>query len=112
VKTGRLVMEELAKLMNGKGKIGILAGNQNAPNLQNRVKGVKEEAAKSPGIQILGTFKSHRDAAGRSRRSHARHLRVSRHQGWAMIGRVGAVHAGAAHRSRPEARERSRPSTR
>lgn len=56
IKTGHLVMAELAKLMNGKGKIAILAGNQNAPNLQNRVKGVKEEATKSPGIQILGTF--------------------------------------------------------
>ena len=56
VKTGRLVMEELAKLMNGKGKIGILAGNQNAPNLRSRVDGVKQEAAKYPNIKIAGTF--------------------------------------------------------
>src|SRR4029450_5616719 len=55
-KTGRLVMAALAKLLTGKGKIGILAGNQNAPNLQRRVQGVKAEAAKTPGIQILGTF--------------------------------------------------------
>src|SRR4051812_11121053 len=38
---GRLVMEELSKLMDGKGTVAILAGNQAAPNLRNRVKGVK-----------------------------------------------------------------------
>ena len=36
---GEQVMSELGKLMNGKGKIAIFAGNQNAPNLQHRVKG-------------------------------------------------------------------------
>ena len=85
-KTGRLVMEELAKLMNGKGKIGILAGNQNAPNLQNRVKGVKEEAAKSPGIQILGTFnhvETPQDAAAEVVRVGNAYPDL---QGWAMIG--------------------------
>src|SRR5215208_693456 len=56
VKTGHLVMEELAKLMDGKGKIAILAGNQNAPNLQRRVQGAKDEAAKHPGMQIVGVF--------------------------------------------------------
>src|SRR5919197_5187444 len=37
VKCGEQVMEELAKGMGGKGIIAILAGNQNAPNLQKRV---------------------------------------------------------------------------
>src|SRR3954470_21651805 len=41
VKCGERVMEELAKLLNGKGVVAILAGNQNAPNLQKRVEGVK-----------------------------------------------------------------------
>jgi ABC-type sugar transport system substrate-binding protein len=35
-------MEQLAKEMGGKGVVAILAGNQNAPNLQKRVQGVKE----------------------------------------------------------------------
>jgi ribose transport system substrate-binding protein len=86
VKTGRLVMSELAKLMNGKGKIGILAGNQNAPNLQNRVRGVKEEAAKTPGIQILGTFnhvETPQDAAAEVVRVGNAYPDL---QGWAMIG--------------------------
>ena len=55
VKTGEAVMRELAAQMNGKGKIAILAGNQNAPNLRKRVDGVKQEAAKTPGISIAGT---------------------------------------------------------
>src|SRR5688572_27475580 len=86
VKTGNLVMSELATLMQGKGKIAILAGNQNAPNLQNRVKGVKEEAAKSPGIQIIGTFnhiETPQDAAAEVVRVGNAYPDI---QGWAMIG--------------------------
>jgi ribose transport system substrate-binding protein len=53
---GTQVMDELAKQMNGKGRIGIIAGNQNAPNLQKRVQGVVETAKKYPGITIVNTF--------------------------------------------------------
>jgi ribose transport system substrate-binding protein len=86
VKTGNLVMAELAKLMNGQGKIGIIAGNQNAPNLQNRVKGVKDEAAKTPGIQIVGTFnhtETPQDAAAEVVRVKNAYPDI---QGFAMIG--------------------------
>ena len=86
IKTGNMVMSELAKLMNGKGKIAILAGNQNAPNLQRRVQGVKEEAAKTPGIQILGTFnhiETPQDAAAEVVRVNNAYPDI---QGWAMIG--------------------------
>ena len=85
-KTGRLVMAELAKLLNGKGKIAILAGNQNAPNLQRRVQGVKAEAAKTPGIQILGTFnhiETPQDAAAEVIRVQNAYPDVN---GWAMVG--------------------------
>src|SRR5690349_11698674 len=57
IKTGQQTMAELATLMCGKGKVAILARNQNAPNLQRRVQGAKEEAAKHPGMQIIGVFK-------------------------------------------------------
>src|SRR6185503_13674048 len=43
VKTGEMVMKELAAQMHEKGSIAILAGNQNAPNLRKRVDGVKQE---------------------------------------------------------------------
>lgn len=49
---GQVIMAELVKSMNGSGKVAILGGNQSAPNLQKRVAGAREEAAKHPGIQL------------------------------------------------------------
>ena len=43
---GQLTVELLAKAMGEKGTIAILAGNQRAPNLQNRVVGAKESPRK------------------------------------------------------------------
>ena len=86
IKTGQAVMAELATLMGGKGKVAILAGNQNAPNLQKRVQGVKEEAATSPGIQIIGTFnhvETPQDAAAEVTRVGNAYPDI---QGWAMVG--------------------------
>jgi len=86
VAMGRQVMDELAKQMGGKGKIAILAGSQNAPNLQNRVKGVNEAAAKYPGIVILNTFyhvETPQDAAAEVLRAQTAYPDI---QGWAMIG--------------------------
>src|SRR5688500_4122101 len=40
IKTGEAVMATLAEQLNGNGVVAILAGNQNAPNLQARVQGV------------------------------------------------------------------------
>ncbi len=84
--TGQRTMAELAILMGGKGKVAILAGNQNAPNLQNRVNGVKTEAAKHPGITIVGTFnhiETPQDAASEVIRVNNAYPDVT---GWAMIG--------------------------
>jgi len=83
---GKQVMQELAKQMNGKGKIAILGGSQNAPNLQKRVAGVKEEAKKYPGITILNTFyhaETPQDAAAEVMRAQNAYPGI---QGWAMIG--------------------------
>jgi ribose transport system substrate-binding protein len=86
MKTGRAVMEELARLMGGKGAVAILAGNQNAPNLQRRVQGVREEAAKYPGIRIVDAFhhiETPQDAAAEVVRVNNAYPEV---RGWAMIG--------------------------
>src|ERR1051326_1658999 len=56
VRRGERVLEELAKAMGGKGVVAVLAGNQNAPNLQKRVQGVKNAAKKFPGIKIRDTY--------------------------------------------------------
>ena len=86
VKMGVQVMDELAKQLGEKGKIAIIAGNQNAPNLQNRVKGVRETAAKYPGITILNAFyhaETPQDAAAEVLRIKNAYPDV---QGFAMIG--------------------------
>jgi ribose transport system substrate-binding protein len=86
MKTGQTTMAELAKLMGGKGKVAILAGNQNAPNLQRRVQGAKDEAAKHPGMQIVGTFnhiETPQDAAAEVIRVDNAYPDI---QGWAMVG--------------------------
>jgi ribose transport system substrate-binding protein len=86
IKTGEAVMKELAPLMNEKGKVAILAGNQNAPNLRNRVAGVKQEATKHPGITIVDTFyhlETPQDAAAEVIRVQNAYPEIT---GWAMIG--------------------------
>jgi ribose transport system substrate-binding protein len=86
VKTGRAVLEELAKQMGDKGSFAILAGNQNAPNLRKRVEGVKQAAAEHPGMTIIDTFyhiETPQDAAAEVIRVQNAYPQI---QGWAMIG--------------------------
>jgi len=85
-KCGEQVMEELAKVMNGKGIVAILAGNQNAPNLQKRVAGAKDAAKKYPGITIRDTYyhkETPQDAAARVEQVMQANPDIT---GWAMIG--------------------------
>jgi ribose transport system substrate-binding protein len=86
VKCGEDVMNNLAKVMGGKGVVAILAGNQNAPNLQKRVQGVKDAAKKYPGIKILDTYyhkETPQDAAARVEQVMQANPEIT---GWAMIG--------------------------
>jgi ribose transport system substrate-binding protein len=86
VRCGERVMEELAKAMDGKGVVAILAGNQNAPNLQKRVQGVKNAAKKYPGITIRDTFyhkETPQDAAAKVEQVMQANPDIT---GWAMVG--------------------------
>jgi ribose transport system substrate-binding protein len=86
IKTGRTVMAELATLLNGDGAIAILAGNQNAPNLQLRAQGVRDEAANYPGIRVVATFnhiETPQDAAAEVIRVMNAYPEIT---GWAMVG--------------------------
>lgn len=86
LKCGEQVMDELAKIMNGKGVVAILAGNQNAPNLQKRVQGVKNAAKKFPGITIKETYyhkETPQDAAAKVEQVMQSNPEIT---GWAMIG--------------------------
>jgi ribose transport system substrate-binding protein len=83
---GEDLMRELANLLGGKGRVAILAGNQNAPNLRRRVEGIKAEAAKYRGIQIVGTYyhaETPQDAAAEVIRVHNANPGI---KGWAMAG--------------------------
>ncbi len=86
VQCGEQVMEELAKAMDGKGIVAILAGNQNAPNLQKRVQGVKDAARRYPGIKIRETYyhkETPQDAAAKVEQVMQANPDIA---GWAMIG--------------------------
>ena len=86
IECGKQTMEELAKVMKGKGVVAVLAGNQNAPNLQKRVQGVKEVAAKFPGITIRDVYyhkETAQDAAAKVEQVMQANPDIT---GWAMIG--------------------------
>ena len=83
---GQEVMVELVKQIDARGRVAILAGNQNAPNLRRRVDAVKAEAARHPGIQIVGTFyhlETPQDAASEVIRVNNAYPDI---RGWAMVG--------------------------
>jgi ribose transport system substrate-binding protein len=83
---GKKVMSELAKVMDDKGVVAILAGNQNAPNLQKRVEGAREEAKNHPNIKILDAYyhkETPQDAAAKVEQVMQAHPEIT---GWAMIG--------------------------
>lgn len=86
VQCGEQVMEGLAKIMGGKGVVAILAGNQNAPNLQLRVQGVKNAAKKYPGIKIRDTYyhkETPQDAAAKIEQVMQANPDIT---GWALVG--------------------------
>ena len=84
---GQLIMRELAKELGpGNHVVGIPGGNQNAANIQNRIKGALEEAKKYPDIAIKGPFYSKetpQDAAAKMEEVQTANPDID---GWAMIG--------------------------
>jgi ribose transport system substrate-binding protein len=85
-KCGEQTMEELIKLMNGRGIVAILAGNPNAPNLQKRVAGAKAAAARHPGITVRDTYyhkETPQDAAAKVEQVMQANPDIT---GWCMIG--------------------------
>ena len=86
VEIGERVMSELVSVMGETGKIAILAGSQSAPNLKKRIQGVKNAAAKYPGIEIVGEFyhvENAEDAAAEVLKVNEAYPDLD---GWAMVG--------------------------
>lgn len=84
---GAAVMRELAGVMGPEGgKVAILAGNQAAGNLQARVAGVREEAAKHENISIADVYyhpETANDAAAKMQEVQNANPDI---KGWALVG--------------------------
>jgi ribose transport system substrate-binding protein len=86
VEAGREVARQLVKSMGDTGVVAILAGNQNATNLQARVRGVREELAKHPKITIKDTYyhaETAPEAVARVKQVQDANPDIT---GWAMVG--------------------------
>ena len=80
-------MKELAQLIPHRGKVAVLAGNPNAPNLRRRVEGVMSEAAHHPGLTDAGAvLHTSRHRRTRPPPSCAPRRRTRTSPGWAMVG--------------------------
>ena len=87
IESGRTIMRELAEVLGpGKHVVAIPGGNQNARNLQNRIKGALDEAKLHPDLTIRGVYYSKevpQDAAAKIEEVQTANPDID---GWAMIG--------------------------
>jgi ribose transport system substrate-binding protein len=87
IECGHTIMRELAAVLGpGKHVVAIPGGNQNARNLQNRIKGALDEATNYPGISIRGVYYSKevpQDAAAKIEEVQTANPDID---GWAMVG--------------------------
>ena len=87
IECGHIIMRELAAVLGpGKHVVAIPGGNQNAHNLQNRIKGAEDEATNYPNITIRGVYYSKevpQDAAAKVEEVQTANPDID---GWAMIG--------------------------
>jgi ribose transport system substrate-binding protein len=85
VECGHDLCRAIAKEMNNTGVVAVLAGNPNAPNLQRRIVGLRQEAANYPGLKILDTFyhkETPQDSIATVEQVMQAHPEVN---GWAML---------------------------
>ncbi len=84
---GEMVMRQVAKRLEGKqGVVAVLAGNQTATNLQKRVKGAQEEAARHSHIKLIDVYyhkETPQDAYAQIESVQQAHPEIN---GWAMVG--------------------------
>lgn len=87
IESGRTILRELAAVLGpGQHVVAIPGGNQNARNIQKRIKGALEEARNHPAISIRGVYYSKetpQDAAAKVEEVQTANPDID---GWAMIG--------------------------
>jgi len=85
-KCGEETMEELAKMLNGKGVVAAIDGNPNAANLQKRAAGFRAAAKKFPDIKLLDVFyhkETPQDAVAKIEQVMQAHPDIA---GWGLLG--------------------------
>lgn len=87
IECGHLIMRELAAVLGpGKHVVAIPGGNQNARNIQNRIKGALAEARNYPDITIRGVYYSKEDPQDAAAKIEEVQTANPDIDGWAMIG--------------------------
>ena len=98
VECGKRVMRELAEQFGSAGgKFAVLAGNQTAPNLQARTRGVREELAKHPACKLVDVYyhsETPQDAAAKVQEVQTANPDIA---GWLMVGGWALFSDGLAH---------------
>lgn len=83
---GRETAKKLCEVMGDSGVVAILGGNQNAPNLQARVKGARDEFARHPNMRVVDAFyhkETPQDGTAKVEEVQNAHPDIN---GWCMIG--------------------------
>ena len=109
IKTGEMIMEELARLVPRNAHVAVLAGNRAAPNLSRRVEGILRAAARHPDIKVVGTFytvETPEDASATVIQIDAAHPDID---GWAMVGGWALYTKTLLHDLQQDSRRRRRP---
>jgi ribose transport system substrate-binding protein len=86
MEAGKILGEQLVKAMGDSGSVAILAGNQNATNLQRRVAGVREAFKPHAGISIKDVYyhgETATEAAAKVQQVQNANPEIT---GWAMVG--------------------------
>ncbi len=85
-RAGELLLEEMATLLGGRGRIAVLAGNAAAPNLQRRVAGVKRALARHRDLRLTRVYHHPETAAAACETMRAAQRRQPGIRGWVLIG--------------------------
>ena len=109
IKTGEMIMEELARLVPRNAHVAVLAGNRAAPNLSRRVEGILRAAARHPDIKVVGTFytvETPEEASATVIQIDAAHPDID---GWAMVGGWALYTKTLLHDLQQDHRHRRKP---
>lgn len=85
-KMGEMLADKLAELTEGKGKIAILGGNQDAPNLKKRINGIQNALADYPDMDNVGTYYHPENEVDAIALMDSVHKMYPDLIGWAMVG--------------------------